>query len=124
LQKKNNEPAVIQNSVDFYQLEEKEADLKLALKDNQTSQSMIVIPCIVAIFIIRVLAFVYKRYRTSNTREEELEIQHQEILISFKKLQDQVVENKGTDVIDRILINSKQVVKLDQLEYVKVKVII
>jgi hypothetical protein len=116
---KNNDLAVIQNSVDFYQLEEKEADLKLALKDNQTSQSMIVILCIVASFIIIVLVFVYKRYRTSKTREEELEIQHQEIIVSFKKLQDQVAENKRTDATDSILINSKQVVKLDQLEYVK-----
>ncbi|PPK96600.1 tetratricopeptide repeat protein [Nonlabens xylanidelens] len=115
----NTNLAIIQNSADFYQLEEKEEDLLIALTENESSQNTIIWLSIIGILIIIALLFLFKRYRNSKIREKELEKKHKEILVSFEKLQEQIIDNKKPNAPDHILLNSKHIVKLDQLEYVK-----
>ncbi|KQC32323.1 hypothetical protein AAU57_02510 [Nonlabens sp. YIK11] len=111
--------AVIQNSLDAYDLEKKEASLKETMAQNERSRYTIIWLSIMGALIIIALLFVYMRYRKSKNKASQLEAQNAQIKASFKKLQEQLAKKQQDATAGSILVNSKQVVKLDQLEYVK-----
>ncbi|WP_194851558.1 LytTR family transcriptional regulator DNA-binding domain-containing protein [Nonlabens antarcticus] len=115
----NNDLALIQRSADQFDLENKEKAVVEALEKNESSQKTIIILILVGLGIIVTLFIVYRRYRKSKSHADGLEQQNAEITASFQKLKDQVAQNKKPEVPLSILINSKQVIRLDQLEYVK-----
>ncbi len=114
-----NDLSIIQNSLNEYQLEKKEEEIKAALAENESSRWIIIVLIFVATSIVLILFYIYKRYRNSKSKAQQLELQNEETLAAIKKLQHQLALAKKPESPSSILINSKHIVKLDQLEYVK-----
>ncbi len=114
-----NDLAIIQRAANEYDLENKEKAIEEALEKNKASQTTIVVLVIGSLLVILAMGLVYRKLLNSKLRVDDLEVKNKEITASFQKLQQQLSYLKQEEVSSSILVNSKQVVKLDQLEYVK-----
>jgi len=114
-----NDLAILQRSANEFDLENKEIAIQEAMEKNEMSRATIIGLIAVSVLIIIILILVYLRYRKSKSRTIALEKQNEAIKASFEKLQEQLAQTKKPETPASILINSKQVIKLDHLEYVK-----
>jgi len=114
-----NDLAIVQDSANQFEIDQKEEALQKAFADSKQSQIWNYVLLGLALITFLALAYYLSRYLKAKQSHKELQEMHADTLVAFAKLQQQLAQSKKPEIPVSILVNSKQVIKLDQLEYVK-----